>query len=807
MTIYVGDDNPNSFEGGSFEDSLSGAGGNDTLGGLGGNDTIDGGAGNDDLWGGDGNDSILGGDGNDRLVAGVDTATASNYLDGGAGNDELRGSAGNDTLIGGAGDDFLTAYDGGIDLMQGGDGNDNLRASGRGTFTMEGGAGNDTLGTIALAGASVLNMTGGDGVDTYDANYQPPNVNWSDSLVRSLDFQAGVGGDKIDLSSVRIWLSGLTGTDDPFDPRLGHLRLVQQGADTAFQVDRDGLADNTYGWKTVLLLKNVDASALTLADNFVDTTNITALTVVQGTSTAPTLAAPIADLSARPGVSINFKVPNGTFVDADVGDQMLLTATLANGAALPSWLSFNSQTQIFTGTPPAGEPLVPLSIRVTATDAAGHSVSDIFSITPATGTNDSLVGSAGNDVYDGLAGDDTIDGGLGNDRIDGNLGNDVLLGNAGNDTLIGGAGNDQLNGGAGNDLMVGGAGNDTYIVDSVADVVSETSTVAGELDAVLSSVSWTLGANLERLTLTGSAAINGAGNALANVIVGNGAANRISGLDGNDVLSGGLGNDTLSGGNGNDVLNGGAGADSMAGGAGDDTYVVDANGDVAVELAGGGTDLVQSSVTFRLGAEVENLTLAGAAAISGIGNTLANRITGNAAANVLSGGDGNDLLGGLAGNDQLIGGAGSDVLAGGAGADLFVFNSKIGTDRVSDFSSADDTLRFSMAGIRVGDGDLLVEGAAIDATPGFAKASELVVFTTNIAGTIDATKAAATIGAASSAFAVGETRLFVVDNGVQSAVYLFTSAGADAGVSAAELTQLALVSGTTTTLADYAFVA
>ncbi|MCW5663075.1 MAG: putative Ig domain-containing protein [Piscinibacter sp.] len=717
MATIVGDDNPNSYQGGSFEDSLSGAGGNDTLEGLGGNDTLDGGTGNDDLWGGDGNDTILGGDGNDRLIAGLDVVGAANYLDGGAGNDELRGSAGNDTLIGGSGDDNITTYDGGIDLIQGGEGNDRLTASGRGTFTFQGGAGNDTFGSIALAYASVVNMTGGTGVDTYVATYQPPNQNWSDSLIRALDFQAGAGGDVIDLSSVRIWLSGLAGTDDPFDPRLGHLRLVQQGADTALQVDADGLAGNTYAWKTVLLLKNVNASALTLADNFVGTTNITALTVVQGTSSAPTLANPIADLSARAGVAINFKVPNGTFVDADVGDQMLLSATLANGDPLPSWLSFNGHTQIFTGTPPAGVALVPLSVRVIATDVAGHKVSDIFVITPATANNDSLVGSSGNDVYDGLAGNDTIDGAAGNDRIVGNEGNDSLLGNAGNDTLFGSTGSDRLDGGTGVDSMVGGSGNDTYVVDAAGDVVSETGTLATEIDTVLSSVSRTLGANLERLTLTGNAATNGAGNALANTVTGNNAANRLSGLGGNDTLSGGIGNDTLDGGSGNDVLRG------------------------------------------------------------------------------------------QGGNDQLIGGVGIDTLTGGTGRDLFVFTSKVGADRVTDFSAVDDTFRISMAGIKVGDGDLLVEGGAVDATPGFAKAAELVLFTTNIAGSIDAAKAAATIGSASSAFAAGDTRLFVVDNGTQSALYLFTASGADATVSAAELTQLALVSGTTTTLADYVFVA
>ncbi|MGX4731396.1 hypothetical protein, partial [Pseudomonas corrugata] len=83
--------------------------------------------------------------------------------------------------------------------------------------------------------------------------------------------------------------------------------------------------------------------------------------------------------------------------------------------------------------------------------------------------------------------------------------------------------------------LIGGTGNDTYIVDNLKDVISETSTLDSEIDTVRSSVSWSLGANLENLTLTGVAAINGAGNALDNVLIGNAAANVLNGLGGADT--------------------------------------------------------------------------------------------------------------------------------------------------------------------------------------------------------------------------------------------------------------------------------
>ncbi|HSL03114.1 MAG TPA: putative Ig domain-containing protein [Nitrospiraceae bacterium] len=437
---------------------------------------------------------------------------------------------------------------------------------------------------------------------------------------------------------------------------------------------------------------------------------------VANVNEAPTVVAPLADQQATQGTVFSLVVPTTTFADVDASDAVTYSATLANGASLPSWLSFNSVTRTFNGTPQAGD-VGTIDVRVTATDQGNLNASDSFALTiaPSGGTagNNTLIGTSGNDMLDGLAGDD------------------VLRGLAGNDTLIGGGGNDLLDGGLGTDSMTGGTGNDTYIVDAAGDAVTES--LNSGTDTVQSSITYSLGANVENLALTGTAAINGTGNVFGNILTGNGAANILTGGAGNDVyvigagdtvvetanagldtvlsdvtttlsanvellvLTGtstinGAGNslaNTLSGNNAANTLDGGAGADILAGLDGNDTYLVDNMGDTVIELANNGTDLVQSSVTYTLAANVENLTLAGTAAINGAGNGSANVMIGNSGANVLSG---------VGGADTLRGGLGNDTLNGGSGNDTFLFGRGDGQDLVQDNSGTADKLLYD-AGI------------------------------------------------------------------------------------------------------------
>jgi Ca2+-binding RTX toxin-like protein len=208
--------------------------------------------------------------------------------------------------------------------------------------------------------------------------------------------------------------------------------------------------------------------------------------------------------------------------------------------------------------------------------------------------------------------------------------------------------------------MIGGLGNDTYELDNVQDTVTEDA--ASGTDTVRVSHSYTLGENLEHLTLLGNDALNGYGNSLANIITGNSANNKLNGLAGNDVL-------VWLGGN--------------------DTYYVNSSSDVVRESISAGTDTVRATASFVLSSNVENLVLCGSSDLRGTGNSLSNTLTGNS---------GNNYLNGSTGNDTLIGGTGNDTFYGGSGNDRYDnFSAGFGNDIISDYSGGDtlDLSQFS----------------------------------------------------------------------------------------------------------------
>jgi Ca2+-binding RTX toxin-like protein len=408
-----------------------------------------------------------------------------------------------------------------------------------------GGAGNDTLdgwlGNDALYGGTGNDMLdGGAGSDTYH-------------------FGRGDGQD------TAIAKSSQPGEKDRL--QLGHgiaQRDVSVRADNADLVLTLSGGTDSIRLIDYLLQPQDDRTVVAFADGSVwNTVEMER----QARNQAPVVGVPLADAAVSEGASFRYVVPAGAFTDADGDDALTLSIGLAGGAPLPQWLQFDAASGVLEGVPPTGSATA-LNLVVTATDRFGASVHDGFDLVVAPAVV-------------------TINGTAQADRLTGTAANDEIRGFAGNDMLLGGAGNDLLDGGAGIDSMSGGAGNDTYVVDSTGDRVIEN---AGEgIDRVNASISHTLGSMVEALTLTGTGAIQGTGNALDNMLVGNAAGNVLSGAGGNDTLDGGAGRDTLVGGTGNDVYR-------LARGHGIDTVV---ESDATV----GNTD------TLQLGADIASAQL------------------------------------------------------------------------------------------------------------------------------------------------------------------------------------------------------
>jgi Ca2+-binding RTX toxin-like protein len=737
----TGTDAADSFVGSDLADTYSGMGGSDVIYGHGGDDVLGGGDEPDDIYFGD---RIYGGAGNDKISggAGIDELygdSGDDVIDGGIGKDKLFGGAGNDLLEGGAGDDELRD-DGGDNILRGGEGNDQLEASGSGATVLDGGAGDDNLsggvrdtylggagrdfifiqntgpaGGIVrpeggdgddyfsfynYGGAFSVRASGGAGRDTYALHDSMANID-----LGVADFAAGDGGDVVELEGA-LWNTSYKG-GNPF--ALGFVRLLQDGADTLLQVDRDGAAGAASSFATLVRLSGVTAGSLTAA-NF-------------------------------HGVD-----PRGS-----------LTGMTLEGTAGTDGLSGDLMNdRIFGG---GGADFL-----------FGGGGDDLIEGGDETGAGDSIGGGAGKDLLYGGAGDDRLSGDEGNDLLDGGSGNDDLYENAGDNQLLGGEGNDVLNesssghslldGGAGNDRLyayagshrlLGGEGDDFLLYTAPESQKDAHATLdGGDGDDVIRTEFWRgttvtasggqgadrfdirtpggaggeltildfnaqqgdtidltqmLGENYSgnpfgpvgrlRLVQQGDDTLlqhdsDGAAGAaagfvtlarLANVLAtslgptsfigyfkpdGSSEGLTLEGDDSADKLKGTNLDDTIFGRGGNDDLTGGGGNDRLDGGDGDDR-LQDSSGD-NVLLGGSGKD--------TLGSE-------------SIGDDL------------LDGGDGDDILSGGQGNDTLLGGAGNDRIMVGKGNTLIASNIKVdggdGDDQIS-FAAGTGTTKVTVTG-------------------------------------------------------------------------------------------------------------
>ena len=746
-------------------------GGNDTVYAGGGNDSINGAGGDDVIYGESGSDSLSGYTANDILYGGADDDTlrgdeGNDLLSGGDGNDYIVGGADDDTLLGGSGDDYLLGVTGN-DIIDGGSGNDYLSGgTGNDTYIVDNAAdtvfedinaGTDTVESsitytignnienLTLTGTSAINGTG----NTLN------NVITGNTATNTLTGNAG--NDTLDGSSGADIMIGGTGNDT---------YIVDNSGDVVTENASEG-TDTVSSSITYTLVSNIENLILS-GTSAVNGTGNELNNTITGNSAGNTLNGSTGADTMKGGLGDDaYIVDNaGGGVTENAGE-----GTDTVQSSITYTLGANVENLTLTGT--------------TTLSGTGN---DLNNVIVGNSANNILTGGAGNDTLDGQGGVDQMSGGTGNDKymIDntgdvvtenasegtdtvessitytlganvenltltgttslwgtGNDLNNVIIGNSADNSLTGGAGNDTLDGQGGVDQMSGGIGNDKYIIDNTGDVVTENASEG--TDTVESSITYTLGANVENLTLTGTTSLWGTGNDLNNILIGNSAGNTLNGGTGADTMKGGLGDDTyivdntgdvvtenasegtdtvessitytlganvenltmtgttslwgtgndlnnviignsadnsLTGGAGNDTLDGQGGVDQMSGGTGNDKYMIDNTGDVVTENASEGTDTVESSITYTLGANVENLTLTGTSAINGVGNELDNYLTGNSAINTLTGNAGNDTLDGGVGADTMVGGSGNDRYIVDNTGDTVTESSGAGTDSV-----------------------------------------------------------------------------------------------------------------------------
>jgi len=581
-------------------------------------DTLIGGTGNDTLRGNAGDDTLLGGAGNDRLEGGstgegFPVNLYSDYLDGGDGDDVLIGGDGDaiDRLFGGNGNDRLDAGSGTSsgEYMVGGPGNDTYIAhTTGGNFIVENaGEGYDTVIWKGYWGQVV-----GSSVPGVWSYYQiPGNVE-----VFIVDSDAGeqvlpgngrasikvlIGGGGADnlLGGWGTQISGGGGNDDLYasngawadrlDGGTGADRMAGKDGDDVYVIDNSGdIVCDTGGVDTIRSSISfiLPAPGPGLVGQFENSWPIVTVTGPITTPPHPLTfhAGEFENLVLTGTAAIN---GTGNGLDNEIsgnsakntlyglgGDDTLRgfdgNDTLL-GAGGNDWLNGGAGNDQLKGGPgddryalTGGDQVIELADQgIDTVESAGTYTlpvnienllltGDALVNGTGNGLNNTLTGNTAVNILQGMGGNDVLNGGGGNDQLSGQGGDDQLFGGAGNDQLLGGAGNDQLGGGPGVDVMKGGAGDDTYTVDVTGETVTE---LAGEgIDTVRTSLAYVLGAEVDNLVLTGSAAVNGTGNVLANELIGNGAANTLIGLGGADRLDGLGGNDSLKGSGGMDTF-------------------------------------------------------------------------------------------------------------------------------------------------------------------------------------------------------------------------------------------------------------
>lgn len=662
------EDVPPDFEGNTDEvgtpldhtnSTIFGGGGNDLILLSNGDNEVHLGNGNSTVLGGMGDNTIEGGAGDDSIIAGG----GNDYIAAGSGTDFIVGRAGNNTIIGGSGNDTLYAGDGtsnwatletGDNYVQAGSGNTAIRGSG-GNDTLLGGSGTDTI----EAGAGNESVVGGTGDDA---------------------ILGGAGNDTL--------MAGGDGKDTI---------VAGSGATTI------------YGGGGSDLLEGGDRTDIIYAGD-------------GGTADAPT------QVVAGSGDTTIYGGDGRDLIAGGGGNDLIYAGDGGSDDAPTQVVAGSGNTTVYGG---AGDDQI---FGGSGTDVlyGGDGGSDDAPSLVTAGTGlATLYGGAGPSVLrDSLGGSDILVAGT----------DDTALYGIGSDTLVAGQGNDYMSGSqgvtyvigadAGNvEIADGGGGGTVQFTSDIDPTTLELTAVLGpdgapalEVDTGSGSVLLddALGSAQSGSVVLGSAApvtltawlaqveaagnLNGSSGGDGNLLIDATDGGSVVGGAGHDTIDAYGNNETLSAGSGgaqivahgaNSLVQGGSGGDvlvalnagtTLVGGTGSELFEVNDPTDV-VQAQAGGSDSIESSVSYTLPTGVDFLTLTGTASLTGTGNS--------DAFNVITGNSGNDLLVAGSGSDSLISGSGADTLMGGSGTDVFYVNNS--ADVIQGSSAARDSISSSVS--------------------------------------------------------------------------------------------------------------
>jgi serralysin len=582
---------------------------------------------------------------------------ADNILDGGAGVDTLRGGKGDDTYIldlkvsGTGASANVNTFDDSITETNGNsNGSDTIKLRGAATLatattlTLDGDwidienldasatgktklnlTGN-SLNNILTGNAAANILTGGDGNDTYVVNNIDDSVveaenEGTDIIQASITYSLVLADNVENLELTGTASINGTGNDDAniITGNAGNNILDGKGGIDSL---RGGKGNDTY-----------------IVDNEND--------VVE-----EALNAGIDLVKASSNFTLSDNVENLTLTDGSAnGGTNPLEGT---GNALANTITGNAGNNILDGGAGVdkliggnGNDTYIVDMVRTGTTLANYKVALQDTITEAANAGTDTVQLRLQDGAVQMNNATTLTLAANLENLDASLTEDTklnLTGNALANTLTGNYADNILDGGAGVDSLIGGLGDDTYILDLKVSGTGASANVSTFDD----SIEETNGSNngSDTIKLRGAATLTS-----ATELTLDGDWIDIENLDASATGKTKL---NLTGNSLNNILTGNAAANVLKGLGGDDTYVVNNIDDTVVEQNNEGTDLVQASITYTLGLNVENLELLGTTAINGNGNSLANTITGNAGNNILDGKGGNDILIGAKGNDTYV---------------------------------------------------------------------------------------------------------------------------------------------------------